>query len=192
MAKKTASKKAVKKTVKKATAKKKAVKTTAKKKKTKVVAKKKKATKAKTATAKKTVKKRVRKKTSLTVKELTRFRDLLIERLREITGCVNQIESEALKTSRLDSSGDLSSMPIHMADIGTDNYEREFTIGLIENETETLKEIDAALERIKSGCYGVCEATHRQIGKARLKVKPWARYCVAYKRSQEEKQNRRR
>jgi DnaK suppressor protein len=124
-------------------------------------------------------------KTSLRDGDLEVFRLLLLQIRGQLLGDVDHMQNEALQSNRSDASGDLSLMPIHMADIGTDNYEREFTIGLIENETETLREIDAALERIENRTYGVCEATHKPIGKTRLKVVPWARYCVAYERSKE-------
>jgi RNA polymerase-binding transcription factor DksA len=78
-----------------------------------------------------------------------------------------------------------------MADIGTDNYEQEFTIGLIAGERETLKDIDAAIERIDQKTYGICLATHKPISKARLNAKPWANYCLEYKRAQEENDHRR-
>ena len=125
-------------------------------------------------------------KTKLSVDELEMFRDLLIQRRRQLVGDLDSMENEALRKNRTTAAGDLSMMPIHMADIGTDNYEQEFTIGLLENERDQLKEIDAALERIKNGTYGVCMATHKQIAKARLRAKPWARYCIQYKRSQEQ------
>ena len=82
-------------------------------------------------------------------KELAHFRELLIEKLKEITGDVNHIESGALKTSRQDSAGDLSSMPIHMADIGSDNYEQEFALGLMDSERKIVREIYEALKRIE-------------------------------------------
>jgi RNA polymerase-binding transcription factor DksA len=131
-------------------------------------------------------------KSHLSPQELYVFRERLLLVRRQLAGDLDHMENEALKKNRSDAAGDLSLMPIHMADIGTDNYEREFTIGLIENETETLKEIDAALERIENGTYGICQATRKPISKARLKVVPWTRYCVAYERSQEQKQDRRR
>ena len=84
---------------------------------------------------KKTVKKKtVRKapaKQGLSEAEVQHFRELLLEKRREIFQNVFEIEGETLKKSRLDASGDLSSMPIHMADIGTDNYEQEFALGLM-------------------------------------------------------------
>ena len=76
--------------------------------------------------------------------EVTHYRELLEEKRREIIGDLNHIEDEALKKSRLDASGDLSSMPIHMADIGTDNYEQEFSLGLLDSERKILREIEFA------------------------------------------------
>ncbi len=115
-----------------------------------------------------------------------RFKQILLEKRKEIVGNVNEMEDEALKKSRLDATGDLSSMPIHMADIGTDNYEQEFALGLMDSERKMLKEIDDALQRIENGTYGICEGTDKPIANARLKAKPWARYCVEYTRKLEQ------
>jgi RNA polymerase-binding transcription factor DksA len=110
---------------------------------------------------------------------------LLLEKRAEITSDVTTLQDEALNTSRQEASGDLSSMPIHMADLGSDNYELEFTLGLIEGERAILKEIDEALERIRQGTYGLCLGTGAPIGKARLRAKPWAKYCYDYMLAQE-------
>lgn len=116
----------------------------------------------------------------LTPEEVEHFQKLLIEKMQEIVGDVNSIEDEALKKSRLDASGDLSSMPIHMADIGTDNYEQEFSLNLLDSERKILHEITEALQRIEENIYGICEVTGRGISKARLEARPWARYCIEY------------
>ncbi len=97
-----------------------------------------------------------------------------------------EIEGEALKKSRLDATGDLSSMPIHMADLGTDNYEQEFALGLMDGERKLLREIDYALERISNRTYGICTGTGQPIPKARLEAQPWARYCIEYARKLEQ------
>ena len=128
-----------------------------------------------------------RKKSSLTSADTETFRQMLLEKRREILKNVNEFEDEALKKSRLDASGDLSSMPIHMADLGTDNYEQEFALGLMDGERKLLKEIDDALERIEQGTYGICEGTGKPILKARLKAQPWARYCVDHARLLEQR-----
>lgn len=128
--------------------------------------------------------------TKLSDAELEAFRRVLLAKRQQLVGAVSTMENEALRKTRSDAAGDLSMMPIHMADIGTDNYEQEFTIGLIANERELLREIDDALDRISRKTFGVCEATHKPITKARLKAKPWARYCLEYKKSQEQSHRR--
>ena len=157
-------------------------KTAAKKKpaaKKKTAAKKKVAAKKKTVAKKKTAPKK-RRTSSLTKEQIEHFRELLLEKRREIIGDVNSIESEALKKSRLDATGDLSSMPIHMADMGTDNFEQEFALDLMDSERRLLEEINAALARINTGEYGICSGTGKIIPKARLEAKPWAKYCIEY------------
>ena len=77
-------------------------------------------------------------------------------------------------------------MPIHMADLGSDNWEQDFTLGLIASEAGLVREIDQALARIEERTYGVCEATGKPISLARLRAKPWAKYCIEYARMREE------
>ena len=163
MAKKTTKKKTAKKPAKKAP--KKAVKKAAKK------------TSKKPASAR---------NTRLNAKDLARFQDLLLQKRREIIGSVNEIHDEALKNSRMDAAGDLSSMPIHMADLGSDTYEQEFALGLMDSERKLLHEIDDALSRIEEKAYGICEGTGKPIKKARLEAQPWARYCVEFARMLEQ------
>jgi RNA polymerase-binding protein DksA len=126
------------------------------------------------------------KKRNLTTADIGHFKQMLLEKRREILRNVNEFKDEALKKSRLDASGDLSSMPIHMADIGTDNYEQEFALGLLDSERKLLKEIDDAMGRIEKKIYGICEGTGKPIKKARLEAQPWARYCVEYARMLEQ------
>jgi len=126
------------------------------------------------------------KKRSLISANTKHFKQILLEKRREILRNVNEFEDEALKKSRLDAAGDLSSMPIHMADIGTDNYEQEFALGLMDNERKLLKKIDDALERIEQRTYGICEGTGKPIAKARLEAQPWAEYCIEYARMLEQ------
>ena len=67
-----------------------------------------------------------------------------------------------------------------MADIGTDNFEQEFALGLMDSERKMLSKIADALKRIGRGVYGICEGTGKPIAKARLEAKPWAQYCIEY------------
>ena len=120
------------------------------------------------------------KKSHLSTADLKRFQQILLNKRQEIIGNVNEMKNEALNKSRLDASGDLSSMPIHMADIGTDNYDQEFALGLMDSERKLLREIDDALQRIENRTYGICESTGKPIRKARLEAQPWAKYSVEY------------
>ncbi len=126
----------------------------------------------------------------LTRKDIAQFRELLIEKRSQLRGDVRHMQNEALGTNRRDAAGDLSNMPLHMADLGTDNYEQEFTLGLIEGEQTLLREIEEALQRIESGTFGVCQATGKPIGKARLRAKPWAKFCYEYTLQQEQRRQR--
>jgi len=126
----------------------------------------------------------------LTPEEIEEFREMLLQKRAQILADMSTLQTEALSKNRRDASGDLSSMPIHMADLGTDNYEQEFTLGLIESERAVLQEIDEALSRIRDGTYGLCVATGKPIGKARLRAKPWAKYCYEYALAQEKGQTR--
>ena len=125
-------------------------------------------------------------KSRLSSTDLEYFKGLLLRKRREILQNVSDIEGEALRKSRLDASGDLSSMPIHMADLGTDNFEQEFSLELMDSERRMLVEIEDALHRIETGTYGICEGTGKPISKARLEAQPWARYSVEYARMVEE------
>ncbi len=178
-AKKTTRKKTIaRKTAKKATAVKKvtAKKTTTSKKKT---TKKKTIRKAAKVTKRKATMKTIEEK-PLTDEEIEQFRKVLWEKRLELLGDVDHMSEGALDNNRQDSAGELSSMPIHMADVGTDNYEKEFTIGLIESDRKLLKNIDRALNKVKDGTYGVCEVTGKFIGRARLTAKPEARYHIEF------------
>ena len=115
----------------------------------------------------------------LSPKELEHYRDLLLEKRRELVGDMYSMESEALRTS---GGTNLSSLPLHMADMGTDNYEQEFTLGLVEKDRGLLREINSALAKIQNGTYGICEGTGKPIGKPRLEAQPWARHSIEYAR----------
>ena len=112
----------------------------------------------------------------LTTAELQNFKSMLLIKKAEILSDVMNMEVEALRKER----SDLSNMPIHMADIGTDKFDQQFTLGLVDSERKLLKEIDSALNRIDDGTYGICQGSGKEIPLARLEAIPWARYCVEH------------
>jgi RNA polymerase-binding protein DksA len=123
-----------------------------------------------------------RNQAGLSSKELDVFRDLLLAKRRELIGDMNSMEREALRSA---SGTNLSNLPMHMADMGTDNYEQEFTLGLVEKERVLLREINQALAKIQDGTYGICEGTGKPISKVRLEAQPWARFSIEYARQVE-------
>lgn len=116
----------------------------------------------------------------LTPQELEEFRNLLLKERANLAGSVSRMRAGSLAKNRQEAAGDLSKFPTSPADLGSDNFEMEFTLSMLENEGELLREIDDALNRISRGVYGICEATGEPINRARLEFEPWARYTVEY------------
>jgi DnaK suppressor protein len=106
------------------------------------------------------------------------YKNMLLTLRARLRGDVNQLADAALKKNRSEANGDLSSMPIHMADLGSDNFEQEFSLSLMENDEMTLDAIEGALERIESGVYGDCEECGTKIPKTRLEAIPYTPLCV--------------
>lgn len=115
------------------------------------------------------------------------YRQGLIRLQRRLNGDVSHLQDEALRKTGGEASGNLSNTPIHMADLGTDNFEQEFTLSLLQNEEQVLEEISAALERLKRGTFGRCEECQDDIPKVRLNALPYARYCVECARRLEQR-----
>lgn len=77
-----------------------------------------------------------------------------------------------------ESAEHLQSYGMHMADSGTDNFDRDFALSLLSSDQDAVYEIEEALKRIEKGTYGVCELSGKTIPPARLKAIPWARFTV--------------
>jgi RNA polymerase-binding transcription factor DksA len=77
-----------------------------------------------------------------------------------------------------ESAEEMSSYSLHMADSGTDNFDRDFALSLLSSDQDAIYEIEEALKRIEKGTYGVCELTGKTIPKARLDAIPWTRFTV--------------
>lgn len=107
-----------------------------------------------------------------------RYYKLLIELRNHLTGQIDTHSEETLKRSSKDDAGDLSSYGQHMADAGTDTFDRDFALSLVSSEQEALSEVEAAIKRIKDGTYGICENTQKPIAKERLLAVPFTRYSA--------------
>jgi DnaK suppressor protein len=122
----------------------------------------------------------------MTKAELKNYQQTLLELRTRLNGDVSHLADEALHQTGSEAGGNLSSMPIHMADLGTDAYEQENTLNLLQNEEQVLADIAAALDRVDHGTFGQCEECGKEIPEARLRALPYARYCVECARKQEQ------
>jgi DnaK suppressor protein len=114
-------------------------------------------------------------------KQLKEYK-LVLNKLRDrVVDEISFLAGDNLNRSQRESSGDLSSYSFHMADQGTDNFDREFALNLVSSEQDILYEIDDALRRIDMGNYGVCEACGKAIEKARLHAMPFTKMCIGCK-----------
>jgi RNA polymerase-binding protein DksA len=124
-------------------------------------------------------------KRRFTKKELDIYKEKLLNLKDDIITQIKEISEDTLMKTQKDLSGDISSYTLHMADVATDNYERDFNLGLVSGERETLLEIDDALKRIEEKKYGICSMCQRPIGKKRLDAIPYAKYCRRCKEKME-------
>ncbi len=119
--------------------------------------------------------------------ELESYREVLLKLRARLRGDLDQMTDEALRRDQPDSSGNLSNVPLHMADVGTENYDQEFTLSLIENEQVVLEQINDALVRVDSGSFGICDECGEPIAKPRLQAIPYAKYCIECAREMEKR-----
>ena len=122
--------------------------------------------------------------------DLLHFRKLLEATRKKIVGDLAHLEHDSLNTSQRDASGDLSGYSLHMADMATDNFDREFNLGLASSEQQILNQIDEALRKIDEGRFGICDICTKPISQKRLLALPYTRFCIKCQ-SEEEKKRRR-
>ena len=115
----------------------------------------------------------------MTTAEIQRFRRRLIALKKRVGGDLSALEEEALRPVGGESAGNLSDVPVHPADLGTENFDEELDLALVENQEQLLADINDALARIERGTYGRCESCHRRISKDRLEAVPYTSRCIA-------------
>ncbi len=126
----------------------------------------------------------------MTKRDQEKYKKLLLKKKEEILQAMKHIEEDALSRSQREASGDLSGYTLHMADIATDSYDREFSLGLASNAQQILYAIEEALKRLKDKGFGNCQLCEKPIPRKRLQVIPYASLCIACQ-AKEETQRRR-
>lgn len=109
--------------------------------------------------------------------DLDGYRRTLLSLQARLRGDLEQMTDGALGEAA-GTSGNLSNVPLHMADVGTENYDQEFTLSLIENEQGVLEQIGESLRRVDAGTYGLCEECEGPIAKPRLQALPYTKHCI--------------
>jgi DnaK suppressor protein len=107
-------------------------------------------------------------------RKFQKYYNLLMELRREVRDELNLHTSDTLKRSQKEDAGDIAIS----VDAGTDNFDRDFALSLLSSEQEALNEIEAAIDRIHKGTYGVCEVTGEPIKPDRLEAVPFTRFSV--------------
>jgi len=120
-------------------------------------------------------------------KELEYFKKLIFKIKEKIVDEIKSISEDTLKKSQKDAAGDISGYAYHMADVASDTYDREFSLGLASNERQSLYELDDAIKKIEEGIFGICEECKSLISRTRLKVVPFARLCVKCQEKREKR-----
>jgi len=114
----------------------------------------------------------------MTKADLEAYKRTLLTLRSRLKGNISRLTEEALRANGSETSGNLSHAPLHIADMGTDSFEQEFTLSLLQNEEQVLEEIADALERIAQGSFGKCEECQGPVPKGRLQALPYTRHCV--------------
>lgn len=122
-------------------------------------------------------------------KDLDEYKEKLYNLKDDVLNQIREISKDTLMKSQKDISGDISGYSIHMADVASDNYERDFNLNLVSNERKIVINIEEALGRIEDKTFGTCLHCEKPIAKMRLKAIPYAKYCKKCKEKLE-KENR--
>lgn len=102
--------------------------------------------------------------------EWQKFHDRLVELRDQLTRQMDGLAKE--------SAQEMAGYSLHMADSGTDNFDRDFALSLLSSDQDAIYEIEEALKRIEKNTYGVCELTGKPIPRSRLEAIPWTRFTV--------------
>jgi len=124
-------------------------------------------------------------------KRLKKYKEILLKEKEEIQKVINNI-NDIQKRGAKDGNGDLSAYSQHQADLGSDTDESERRVYILEKELNNIKLINSALKRIYDKTYGICEICGNIIPANRLKIIPYAKYCIKCKEEEEQRKRRRK
>ena len=118
---------------------------------------------------------------------LKKYKGLLVKEREKVGGGLSHIAETTLNRSQREASGDLSGYSYHMADMASDDYEREFSLGRATDEQKMLYMIDEAMKRVDDGTYGYCLQCNKPISSKRLIALPYSELCIDCQKANEGK-----
>lgn len=122
-------------------------------------------------------------------KNIEKYKQRLLDIKENIAKLVQNITEENLNSEMRENSGDLSGYALHMADIGTENFDREFALNIAGRENETLHKVNMALEQCNAKTFGTCEMCSNDISENRLNAIPYALHCITCESKIEKEQS---
>jgi DnaK suppressor protein len=118
--------------------------------------------------------------------EKEKYRRRLMEMAARLKNDEAVVMGEALRQTGGDANGNLSNVPMHLADIGTEAFEQEMSTSLLTNGRQMQIEVAGALDRLESNTFGKCQQCGADISEGRLNTLPYTRYCVECAQNAEE------
>src|SRR5688572_244318 len=115
---------------------------------------------------------------TVTNSERAAYKQQLLDIAHRLKANITGLAGEALRRAGGEASGGLSNAPMHPADLGTDNYEQEVALSLLDSEAQLLEDANAALRRVDEGTFGMCVLCAREVPRERLQALPSTRYCI--------------
>jgi RNA polymerase-binding transcription factor DksA len=128
------------------------------------------------------------KKKKMLKKELDQYKEKLYFLRDQIYAQIKDLSEDTMMKSQKEMSGDISGHSIHMADVASDFYERDFALGLVSTEMKTLRQVDEAIKRVEEKDFGDCLTCGTAIAKRRLQALPYARNCKKCQEKTEKEQ----
>jgi DnaK suppressor protein len=114
------------------------------------------------------------------------YRKLLLKTKEQISGDIRHLSDDNAGSGN-GRGGDVSGHALHMADVATDMYDREFALGLAANDRELLSSVNQAMARIEEGTFGICTECKKPIAVTRLKALPYTQTCLKCQENLESK-----
>ena len=118
---------------------------------------------------------------------LRKYKELLVKERGKLAKELLSLKKDSISKSQKDASGELSGYAFHMADMASDNYDRDFSMGIATEEQKRLYAIEEALKRIRDGAYGDCLTCGKRISQQRLSAIPYTELCIECQKSQEKR-----